>query len=683
MLIELIYRGGLETLLTWLGAYPKQAIYLFLFLFLLNGVLLLLNYKFFFLLSIIINTTFCILAFSSFIKEKLRGDPLLPTELKMVDEAKNMLSYFSNLSTPVWLLIITAIVLYIAFVIFVFIKIKNTKISKQYYIVPGIFFILFTSFVYHDLTNQNGLLKKAFDITVNPYNQKENYHNNGVLLSFIRNIYGIEAERPSNYSKKSVENLIKDIEASKAFKGMDDSEKPNIIIIQSEAFWDPTVVDTVNFNKDPLPYFHELSEKSTSGLIHVPVFGGNTVNTEFEVLTGMSNQFLPPGSIPYTHFIKEPIPALPNILRGQGYQTTAIHPYQSWFYQRDQVYKYLGFDNFLSLEFFPNPIQDLFYYRDKEITDEIIKKIETSDKPNFIYAITMQNHGPYKSDSKKYYASMEAELNIPNKIFTPEAENILEFQTDNLVEIDKELERLISYLQSSERKTIVAYFGDHLPLLGDDYLVYKEMKYFQNDQTYEGYLNMFQTPLLIWNNFDNQEKKIEISSVFLGPYLLDLAGLKGYYFTDYLNELRRAGKTFLPRFDYLEYSKLNKGDIEIYEELQYDIMFGSKYGLVDNQVPITPSKTYRLGYGDPNIDSATVTTTEKGERAVLLKGNYFTTSCQVYINGEAVGSNFIDENTIYAIISKDMKPTEVIMKIFDSENKVLSVSNKITKIKLK
>jgi phosphoglycerol transferase MdoB-like AlkP superfamily enzyme len=676
-LIEIIYRGGTSEFFKWAANYPRQALYFFLFLFLLNGALLILNYKGFFLATVIVNILFCFLAFASYVKEKLRGDPLLPTEILLVDEARNMLNYFSNLSIVVIAGMIFITLLFIAIVTIAFIKIKNSKAYMPFYTTAGIFLLISAVFLYQDVNTKDSFIKKIFDIQVNLFDQKENYHTNGVVLSFIRNVKGVVGEEPNQYSKESITEIVKGIKKGQATKVQ---EKPDIIFIQGEAFWDPTVVDTVSFNKDPLPFFHQLSKSSTYGNLHVPVFGGNTVNTEFEVLTGMTNQFLPNGSIPYKHYLKKPLPALPHLLRNQGYQATAIHPYHNWFYERDNVFNYLGFDNFVSVEFFPNPVQDMYYYRDNEITDEIIKKLEEDEKPNFIYAITMQNHGPYRTDAKKFYASMDVKSNIPNQELSSDAKKLLEFQTDNLVEMDKELKRLIKYLQKSKRKAIVVYFGDHLPLLGDNYLVYKETGYFQNDQTFDQYVKMYQTPLLIWNNYDYPTEQLDISAPFLASYVLDMAGLNGYYFTDFLNDLRKEGKAFLPRLDYLKHSKLEKADIEKYKLLQYDLLFGEKYGLAINKVPYEPSKTYRLGYGDPKIKNAKITTYKNGKKAVLLKGEYFTTGTQIYINGEPVESTFQNDRTVYAFIPEGVKPKEIVMKIYDSQNTLLAESNKVTKI---
>ncbi len=672
VLIESIYLGGVSNFLNWLGQYPSEAIYFLLFLILLNGALLLFNNRLFFLFSVVINTLFCILAYSSYTKERLRGDPLLPTDISMASEAKNMLQYFSNLSVSLWVILVLSVIGYFAIIIFGLIKIKNTKRMKQSFILPVLFLIGFIVFFYQDVYSKTGFVKNAFTIEIDPYNQKENFQKHGVLLSFIRGFNDL-GEEPPNYSAKTIKGILADIDSETE----EDGEKPNIIIIQSEAFWDPTVLENVKFNKDPLPYFHELTENFSSGTINLPVYGGGTVNSEFEVLTGMTNQFLPAGTVPYTHLINEPIPALPNILTNSGYQATAIHPYHNWFYQRDSVFKYLGFDNFLSLEFFPEPVQDMMYYRDDEIYQEIIKKLEEDEKPQFIYAITMQNHGPYKTDAKKFYASMEADLKDTNTDFSPEAKAMLEFQTDNLVEMDKQLKSLIGYLEKSNRKTIVAYFGDHLPLLGDNYLVYNESGYFENDQTYEGYQKMFTTPLLIWNNFDDKKENLEMSSPFLGPYLLELAGVKGYYLTDYLNGLRKNGKSYLPRLDYVQHSTLSEEDISAFKLLQYDILLGRQYGLTEKRIEKDPNNNFRLGYGDPHIKSAKKTKYKNGDKALLLKGEFFTTSCQVYINGEAVDSTYEDENTLYAFIPDGTKTKDVQMKIFDSQNKLLSVSNKV------
>jgi phosphoglycerol transferase MdoB-like AlkP superfamily enzyme len=93
--------------------------------------------------------------------------------------------------------------------------------------------------------------------------------------------------------------------------------------------------------------------RAQSGNVFSPEFGGMTANVEFEALSGFSNAFLPYGSIPYQQYVRGQVPSLPSFLKNQGYETVAMHPFEGWFWNRNDVYKSFGFDNFLSMENLP------------------------------------------------------------------------------------------------------------------------------------------------------------------------------------------------------------------------------------------------------------------------------------------------------------------------------------------
>ena len=141
-------------------------------------------------------------------------------------------------------------------------------------------------------------------------------------------------------------------------------KKPNVIFVMSEAFWDPTLLTNVTFSEDPVPTIHRLQKESSTGYLLSPQFGGGTSNVEFEVLTGNSMSFLPGGSIPYQQYISKPIPSLASYFADQGYKSMGIHSYEGWFWDRNKVYKELGFESFKSSEHFVNPGNEgLFYLR--------------------------------------------------------------------------------------------------------------------------------------------------------------------------------------------------------------------------------------------------------------------------------------------------------------------------------
>ena len=60
-----------------------------------------------------------------------------------------------------------------------------------------------------------------------------------------------------------------------------------------------------------MPYIHSLQKNTKKGYLYVPVFGGGTSDTEYEVLTGNSKQFLPNGGIAYQLYWVKMNTALP------------------------------------------------------------------------------------------------------------------------------------------------------------------------------------------------------------------------------------------------------------------------------------------------------------------------------------------------------------------------------------
>ena len=110
-----------------------------------------------------------------------------------------------------------------------------------------------------------------------------------------------------------------------------------------------------------------------------PEFGGMTANVEFEALTGFSNAFLPYGSIPYQQYVRGPVPSLATFFRSQGYETTAIHPFEGWFWNRKHVYDAFGFDRFLSIENLPPMKSRGPLVSDDSLTDEIIRRADATE----------------------------------------------------------------------------------------------------------------------------------------------------------------------------------------------------------------------------------------------------------------------------------------------------------------
>ncbi|MFJ5713603.1 LTA synthase family protein [Neobacillus sp. NPDC093127] len=667
LVVEWIYRGSFHESYIWLKGKTKPFAYNFIILFPLFSVLRLFRRKLYILLTFIMTVPFIVLAIASRIKLEIRGEPVLPPDLLLSSEAANMMDFFTG-SIVTWM-IVGAVIL-IGLLVFTIIKVPNQKQRNGLQITLAVLFLFAFLGVYHVEAKQEGTyLKRNLKISKFVWNQKETTAIDGVVGAFLQNMDLLTIEKPKNYSQQTIEEIIAQTKESKS----SESEQPNVVVIMSEAFWDPTLLTNVEFNKDPIPFFHKMQKEQSGGMLAVPVFGGSTANTEFEALTGVSTQFLPAGSVPYLNYVTKPIPALPNIFRQSGYETTAIHSFHHWFYQRSYVYKNLGFDRFVSLEYMTSPIRDGNFYHDKTMTDEIMRKINRGNKPNFIFAVTTQNHGPYSSTGKKKYASIEAELTNGNK-FSPDTKNILEVYSDNLAEIDKQLERLITELNNTKRKTIVVFFGDHLPILGSDYKVYREAGYYNEADDFDEYKRMHTTPLLVWDNFSGKKEELNIGASLVAPILLDRVGVKGNYLTNYLFDQYQEGSlNRITRPDFLAEDHVNDTVLSDIKQLQYDLLFGKMYGIADKQV-IQPSKSYRLGYKDPKITTASMEM-DGDKKMLLLKGEYFTEQSYVYVNDKYIARVSGDETEIRLPFPDKKDNFTIVVKVMDSNNKILSQSN--------
>jgi hypothetical protein len=297
---------------------------------------------------------------------------------------------------------------------------------------------------------------------------------------------------------------------------------PHVIVIMSESFWDVSKLE-VTFTHNPIPVFESLRAESLYGEVYVPVFSGGTGNTEYEVLTGMSMlNYKNNWHIVYNQDITEPIPSLASIFRKQGYQSIGIHPYTDWFYNRVSVYRHLGFDVFESIDAMTDPELVGEYVSDDFLTDRLIRLMETSTQPVFATVITMQNHGPY---SNERYAEEDFLIKV-NEPLSPTATTLLNTYAQGIHLSDRALGRLVDYLREHGEPTLLLFFGDHLPMLGEDHLVFRETGYIGSETNHELMkdLRMMTVPYIFWSNYDTPTGEQPVMNAsFLAPQLVQLA----------------------------------------------------------------------------------------------------------------------------------------------------------------
>jgi hypothetical protein len=173
------------------------------------------------------------------------------------------------------------------------------------------------------------------------------------------------------------------------------SSRPDVIVIQSESFFDARRLDA-SIKPSLLARFDAArSESVQSGELTVPAWGANTMRTEFAMLTGLPESRLGYARFyPYA-FVRRACASLASWFRRAGYTTLAIHPYYADFFGRDRVFKLLHFDRFLDISAFAHAPRVGPYVADAAVADAIIGALEAPrDQPAFIFAMTMESHGP-------------------------------------------------------------------------------------------------------------------------------------------------------------------------------------------------------------------------------------------------------------------------------------------------
>ncbi|GAB6516615.1 LTA synthase family protein [Bacillus cereus] len=537
-----------------------------------------------FLSMVLTSCTLVILGIVNYLKLIFRGDPLYPSDFTQITHMQSVIpmvmDYFS------WsyiFVIILSIVACIVAGIYMRRYIQNVKIHLgiRTLLVVGSIFVLYAYGNFANTFMNKVFQKSGVDFVL--WNQNENYASNGFVLGFISNLDTTVMEKPKNYSKENMLQIANDIK--KQYSGNigneKKKEKPNIIFVMSESFWDPTKVTNLSFSEDPVPNLHHYIENFPGGQTISPTFGGNTANVEFEALTSYSMSLLKPGSIPYQQVItnKKEIPSIPTALKKEGYYTSAIHSFGRTFFKRDDVYKVLGFDKFNADDTMKNVDIDGDYISDLAMSKEIIAELEEQKQPTFIHAVTMQNHFPFTEG--RFGENLIEISGLENE----ESKGELETYTEGLRRSDEALQYLIEQLDNLDRPTLLVFFGDHLPSLGTNKSFYKENGYITNEKTPSERLAMAQTPLLMYANFDMPNDNLGlVSPIHFSNLIFDYAGLNKSLFYQFLSELYKEIPVLRDELKVdkngeviNDLTKKQNEMLEQYKMLQYDLLVGNQY----------------------------------------------------------------------------------------------------------
>lgn len=369
-------------------------------------------------------------------------------------------------------------------------------------------------------------------IQVYSWRALESYYRQGFLPSFISGAQTIKPSKPEDYTVSGAKKLISEyakeyddnnqtggssatrLEATKQF----DEEKPTVIAVMNETFSDLSIYQNMHADYQGPTYFKSIDDCLSRGRLYVSAYGGGTANTEFEFLTGNSMAYLGSGVYPYSTYDLTDTENLAAQFKSLGYYTTAMHPNHGTNWNRENVYKDFGFDQFLTINDFQNAETLRGMVTDRATYDKILELLDTNSNPQFIFDVTMQNHSGYDTGLIPYDKQMS--LNIDGEFNS----NVNEY-VSLIQQSDEALKYFLNKLSKLDRKVVVVFWGDHQPFFPDTY----NDRWFTNEDDATHQERLWQTSYIIWANYDvagNSQTSHEedLSSNYLSSELMKLIG---------------------------------------------------------------------------------------------------------------------------------------------------------------
>ena len=244
--------------------------------------------------------------------------------------------------------------------------------------------------------------------------------------------------------------------------GRTQGDLPHLVAVQSESFFDPRSLYS-GIRPEVLAEFDRLRAGAVAhGKLKVPSWGANTVRTEFAFLSGLDGSRLGVHRFnPYRAVAAGwDVPSLATFLKRLGYRTICIHPYPASFYQRDRVYPRLGFDEFMDIRAFSGVERFGPYVSDAAVAGKILEILDQASGPVFIFAITMENHGPLHLEQVR-------SDDIATLYTTPPPVGCedLTIYLRHLRNADRMIRTLKDKLASCGRPASLCWFGDHVPIM--------------------------------------------------------------------------------------------------------------------------------------------------------------------------------------------------------------------------
>ena len=499
----------------------------------------------------ITNFLVCALSIANRIKIEVRDEPVFPRDFALLKEVGQAMNSYT-ISYPVAAIAVVVGITALLVTLGVFIGGQPFPLARlrgwlgrllgcaaSIAVLAGLIVTVYAS---NDLYN-------SFRVS-NAYYIPSVFNELGFPYCFCHQFTTYPVDRPEGFSRSEAEAW----ESAPSTVGQ--GKDVHVVMVMNEAFSDLTDSPAFDYGEedDPLSNLHalEADPHALSGHLVVPGFAGGTANTEFDVLTGIQTNALSASTTSSFRVVNRNLESLFRVFDADGYATSFFHPGDDWFYNRENVYRWLGAERTLFAD-----EMEAVEYKGRWVTDDYMSDLITNELESavsagellFHYTTTIQNHMSYTAD--KYGEGYEFPP-VPLTIsVSDEVETMLRVYTEGVRDADAMLGRLVDTFSAQEEPVVLVYFGDHLPYLGDNQLGYQALGLTQ-EADWDA-LRSYETPYVIWANdaaaetldWDAVAEALDlpetISASFLGAAVLELTGRgeETPWFA-FLNALRRV-----------------------------------------------------------------------------------------------------------------------------------------------
>lgn len=320
----------------------------------------------------------------------------------------------------------------------------------------------------------------------------------------------------------------------------------NLILVQVESLQND-FIDKFYEGQEILPNLNELLRNDTIYFsnYYQQLGKGNTSDAEFVSLNSLYP--ITTGNA-YNVYEKNEFYGLPWIMKAHGYTATSYHGYEASFWNRENIYPYLGFDQSYFEDDYSIGEKIVFGLDDQDFFNQSIPLMKNSEGKRFDFMVTLSSHKPFELPESKI-----------NLFLKEEDKNYFGSYIQSINYVDDAIGRFIEQLKSEGLydDSVIVFYGDHYGIgVENEEAIGSLESFLGREYTHEDMMNI---PLIVHVPGLGSSERYDITGgqVDLLPTLLNLMGIRNVYLTfgrDLINEEEGfvASQTFMEKGSFID-----------------------------------------------------------------------------------------------------------------------------------